>query len=211
VPCSDSDGDGVCDSTDNCPTIANPSQADGDGDGLGDACDPCTNGALVFSAKITLTRVLPPPGDDRLAFSGKFALQTPFNPPLDPATKGVRILIDDHTGTVVADETVPGGAYNSVTRQGWTTNASGWKYRRHDGNGIIKVGIKPSHTTPGLLAFSVKGRNGSWPVSTAGSALPLHATFILDPPYAATGECGETVFSTVSCTAGGGGATFRCR
>jgi len=33
----------------------------------------------------------------------------------------------------------------------------------------------------------------------------------IDPPYAATGECGETVFSTVSCTAGGGGATFRCR
>jgi len=209
VPCPDSDGDGVCDQTDNCPTVANPSQADGDGDGLGDACDPCTGGALIFSAKVTLTRVAPPPGDDRLAFAGKFALPVPFNPPLDPATKGVRILIDDQTQSLVADESVPGGAYDPLTRQGWTTMTSGWKYRRHDGSGIFRVAIKPSRSTPGLIQFSVKGRNGSWPVST--SAFPLHATFVLDPPNATTGECGETVFSPPSCTASGGGATVRCR
>lgn len=45
---SDSDGDGVPDEEDNCPTIFNPVrpldngvQADSDGDGVGDACDPC--------------------------------------------------------------------------------------------------------------------------------------------------------------------------
>jgi hypothetical protein len=38
---ADSDGDGVPDAVDNCPTVANPDQADEDGDGLGDACDPC--------------------------------------------------------------------------------------------------------------------------------------------------------------------------
>lgn len=37
----DQDGDGRPDLIDNCPTVANPAQADGDGDNIGDACDNC--------------------------------------------------------------------------------------------------------------------------------------------------------------------------
>ena len=37
----DTDGDGVPDDQDNCPTTPNPDQVDTDGDGIGDACDPC--------------------------------------------------------------------------------------------------------------------------------------------------------------------------
>ena len=37
--CTDTDGDGVCDDTDNCDLIDNPGQEDTDGDGIGDACD----------------------------------------------------------------------------------------------------------------------------------------------------------------------------
>jgi hypothetical protein len=37
----DRDGDGVADVADNCPSVANPDQADMDGDGVGDACDNC--------------------------------------------------------------------------------------------------------------------------------------------------------------------------
>jgi hypothetical protein len=36
----DSDGDGILDLCDNCPTVANPDQADTDSDGYGDACPP---------------------------------------------------------------------------------------------------------------------------------------------------------------------------
>jgi large repetitive protein len=45
---ADSDGDGIPDAMDNCPTVFNPirpmdngTQPDADGDGKGDACDPC--------------------------------------------------------------------------------------------------------------------------------------------------------------------------
>jgi hypothetical protein len=40
APVADADDDGVPDTSDNCPTAFNPSQADSDGDGAGDACDP---------------------------------------------------------------------------------------------------------------------------------------------------------------------------
>ena len=40
----DSDGDGVPDITDNCPTVYNPDQADTDGDRIGDACDSDADG-----------------------------------------------------------------------------------------------------------------------------------------------------------------------
>lgn len=39
---SDFDGDGVSDSSDNCPSTANAGQDDEDGDGIGDACDNCS-------------------------------------------------------------------------------------------------------------------------------------------------------------------------
>jgi len=39
----DTDGDGVEDASDNCPTVANSNQLDSDGDGIGDVCDNCTS------------------------------------------------------------------------------------------------------------------------------------------------------------------------
>jgi rhodanese-related sulfurtransferase len=39
VLCSDIDGDGIVDESDNCPTVSNPDQADADADGIGNACE----------------------------------------------------------------------------------------------------------------------------------------------------------------------------
>ena len=65
-PCADlggdSDGDGVCDKTDNCPLVANPTQADSDGDGIGDACESpigegrFTGGGFQIAGDVRITR-----------------------------------------------------------------------------------------------------------------------------------------------------------
>jgi hypothetical protein len=41
TPLVDTDGDGIPDIYDNCPTVPNPDQHDHDGDGRGDVCDVC--------------------------------------------------------------------------------------------------------------------------------------------------------------------------
>lgn len=43
-PTNDADGDGICETDDNCAGVANPEQTDDDGDAIGDACEPDSDG-----------------------------------------------------------------------------------------------------------------------------------------------------------------------
>jgi len=54
----DLDGDGVADIDDNCPTVANPDQADSDGDGVGDACDVCPNVAATAPQQMAVQKAV---------------------------------------------------------------------------------------------------------------------------------------------------------
>lgn len=52
----DTDGDGIANSNDNCPNVANPGQSDCDGDGFGDACDPdgdCDGDGIADTCQLT--------------------------------------------------------------------------------------------------------------------------------------------------------------
>jgi hypothetical protein len=198
----DGDGDGVDDGTDNCVTISNPTQSDGDADGLGDACDPCTNLVPVFTTKtkIRVTKQLTPPGDDGFTFKGRMTV--PATPNIDPAANGVRVLLTDSTGVDVIDVTIPGGA-------GWKANPAGnrWGFVSLAGvGGITKVRIVEKATSPGMLKFTVKGKNGSFAVST--NALPVKGTLVIDSPIAMTGQCGE---ATPPCRVLAQGKTVLCK
>jgi uncharacterized delta-60 repeat protein len=211
----DGDADGTCDLYDNCPTDPNARQEDADADDVGDACDPCTGGVAASNAKLLLTKLLAPAGDDRLSFKGEATLPVPITPALSPLANGVRIVVADDAGLVVLDAIVPGGAYDSLLRSGWIAGSSvvtTYKNAGTNPDGITLVQVKTVPSRPGLVRFKVTAKNGVYPVVAAN--LPLHATFVLDPPVATSGQCVEASWpgpTSPSCAVAGGGAVVKCR
>ncbi len=115
--CIDSDGDGVCDADDNCPSTPNADQADRDGDGVGDVCDNCpdvsnpnqedSNGDGIGDACTNQALKCDLDGDgdiDRNDISVVFGLRGTTSPPSDPLAdvddNGI-ININDGRGCVL--------------------------------------------------------------------------------------------------------------
>jgi parallel beta-helix repeat protein len=158
----------------------------------------CETGGQVSKASLIVKRLDTPPGDDLLTFRGALVVPYPFVPPLDPVAGGIAVVVEDAAGARVLDVTVPGGAYDRVTKVGWQAARSRtrWKYVDKSAaapGGITRVTVKDrSRKQPGLLKVQVTGKRGAYPVDTA--RLPLTGLLILDPPTAATGQCGLATF-----------------
>jgi hypothetical protein len=58
--------------------------------------------------------------------------------------------------------------------------------------GIHRIQLRRSLVNPSLIKFTILGKNGSYAVNPAN--LPLKATVVLNPPFAANNQCGEAVF-----------------
>jgi hypothetical protein len=89
----DTDGDGVLDACDNCPSTANADQADADGDGMGDACEP-TNPPLN------------PPTDNNPPVD---QLVSPTSTDSPPATNPDQLVLGERIGAVRARLLAPTG------------------------------------------------------------------------------------------------------
>lgn len=203
---TDMDDDTICDPVDLCPSTPDMDQADGDTDGVGDACDPCTNLFDVFAskAKLKLTKQSTPPGDDALKLSGTLE-GLPTSPPLDPATQGIRVLVEDVDGTAVLDTEIPGG-------EGWKTNKKGtsWRWSSTTGiDGIRKVNLKSSGKRPDRVKVKVNGKDGAFAVPA--DKLPVSVAILFTRPLASGGECGEALFDTGGCALNRKGTTVKCR
>lgn len=175
----------------------------------------CETGVPASKASLIVKNLDTPFGDDRLTFKGDLVLPHPFAPALDPVAGGIAVVIEDAAGARPLDVTLPGGAYDAATGVGWKAAASGtsWKYVNKTDvppGGVTALTVKDrAKTQPGLVRVKVTGKRGSYPVDTA--SLPLTGLVILDPPTAATGQCGVATFvgPRPSCTTNGRRVTCR--
>jgi hypothetical protein len=170
---------------------------DDDTDTVCNADEACVGGTTIASPKLILKKQGTPAGDDGLKLTGEMTI--PTVPAINPATNGVRIVVEDTRGTV-AFAVIPGGA-------AWKVNPAGtvWKYVDPVGiAGIVKVVVKTVPATPGLVKFTVIGRKSAF--ATLPANLPLQATFMLN----AAGQCGDVSFAASACAFNGRETTVKC-
>jgi hypothetical protein len=112
-PCAalggDADGDGVCGAHDNCPTVANPDQADADADGIGDACDSVAFALFQAAAQI---RLRPETSDDKFAFQALFRPAADSDG-IDPMTEPLTLSLGTGSWTIAPGsfQPTPFGGY----------------------------------------------------------------------------------------------------
>jgi hypothetical protein len=114
------------------------------------------------------------------------------------------------------DVSVPPGAYHPSARTGWLSNGAGtaFTYRTTTSVGGVIDKLKLSRTTakPDAVKFTLSGKKGAHAADAV--VPPLAATFVLDAPTAATGECGEIAFTgpppRPACSLHRSGSTFSC-
>jgi len=209
----DTDLDGLCDEQDNCPTIADPTFADEDGDGDGNVCDACTNilPVDIENPVILVKRIHTPESDDTLKFAG--LVTVPTSPTIDPIAKGVRFRFEDPDGNEVLDVTIPGGAYNAALRVGWKATTAGWKYRNVGRivpliKGINTITLTKDKVVPGRIKFQFAGKKGLYPIFP--DEIPLKVSFVVDSPFAQTGQCGEALLTSLECLYDPGNTRLQC-
>ena len=93
---NDIDGDGIPNATDNCPNVANPTQADCDGNGVGDACELDCNHNNIADVCEILSGAVTDQNLNGIPDTCEVATVTRVQPISGPSTGGTAVRI---TGT----------------------------------------------------------------------------------------------------------------
>jgi hypothetical protein len=158
----------------------------------------CSSPSTVGDARLKLSKLQAPSGDDKLKLSG--TVTVPTSPPIDLAAHGLRLSLTTNTGVPLADLTAPPGS-------NWSVNGAGtaWTYRNTSvSSGIVKAKVRAIQPA-GTLRVNLKARGLALGAAPAGT--PPVATISLGVP-AAPGQCGVTDFA--ACRTSSNGATVWC-
>jgi hypothetical protein len=129
APADEKDADGVPDSSDNCPNVANPDQEDFDSDGIGDACDPDRDNDTVLD----ISDACPFEPETFNTLDDSDGCPDVFEPPVPAPLPDISIedvlLTESNSRTKNFDFT--------VTRTGETSGASSVDFATADGTATV--------------------------------------------------------------------------
>lgn len=190
----------------------------------------CTGGTSIDRARLTLSALGPPAGNERATFNGGLVFAPGVPAVFDPGARGAQILIEDlGTGaahvfdlTSLTAPVPPGGPGTGCdrARDGWRGSGPAFSYSNRSNridppacatsaNGLGALRLRDARVARGRIDFRASTR-GSTLAAPVG---PLRGTIVLGSSAAAgdAGECGIASFATAACTFNRLHTTLRCK
>jgi DNA-binding beta-propeller fold protein YncE len=120
----------------------------------------CTGGSAIAAAKMMITKIAAPSGDERITIKAEW-IQPPFT--VDPAAEGLALLLRDDAGAIAVHQGLPAS--------GWTANSgTRWSYAGPAGAVVAKARLSLKN---GMFKLNVNGRGGDFRMNTATPQLVL--------------------------------------